>query len=50
LSRRLVGNPNKSEEEYYTSDYTEKEKEQGLHKAVLNWVSALANLVAKLKA
>lgn len=32
------GNPNKTEEEYYISDYTKEEQEQGLHRAVLNWV------------
>lgn len=32
------GNPAKTEEEYYASDYTDKEREQGLHRAILNWV------------
>ncbi|GAB4819716.1 hypothetical protein N2152v2_006762 [Parachlorella kessleri] len=31
------GNPMKTEEEYYASDYTAAEREQGLHRAVLNW-------------
>ncbi len=30
----LPGNPNKTEEEYYSSDYTAAEREQGLHLAV----------------
>lgn len=33
------GNPNKTEEEYYASDYTAAEREQGLHRAVLNWAN-----------
>lgn len=33
------GNPNKTEEEYYASDYTVEEREQGLHRAIMNWVS-----------
>lgn len=31
------GNPDYTEEEYYSRDYTAAEKEQGLHRAVLNW-------------
>ena len=30
-------NPEKTEEEYYSADFTAAEREQGLHRAVLNW-------------
>ncbi|PRW20984.1 nitrate transporter [Chlorella sorokiniana] len=33
------GNPNITEEEYYSRDYTVAEKEQGLHRAILNWAN-----------
>lgn len=33
------GNPDFTEEEYYSRDYTAAEREQGLHRAVLNWAS-----------
>lgn len=33
------GNPNVTEEEYYSRDYTAAEREQGLHKAIIAWAS-----------
>lgn len=35
-------NPNVTEEEYYTRDYTKEEQEQGLHRSIFKWVSAPA--------
>ena len=32
-------NPNATEEEYYSSDYTAAEREAGLHRAILNWAN-----------
>ena len=38
-------NPNATEEEYYTADYTKEEQEQGLHKSIFKWVSSAGQLL-----
>lgn len=33
------GNPSKTEDDYYLSDYTDKEKTEGAHRAILNFIN-----------
>lgn len=33
------GNPSKTEDDYYLSDYTDKEKAEGAHRAILNFIN-----------